>query len=150
MGSTLSNLIYHVVFSTKHRAPIIGRSLKHELYSYMVGIVNGEGGKILIVGGTQDHVHGLIKLKPSQTLSTIVQKLKGHSSKWINQKKKIQGRFSWQSGYAAYSVSRSLLPRVCRYIKNQDEHHRNHSFRDEYTRLLQKHGIEFDEKYLWD
>ena len=148
MGSTLSDLLYHVIFSTKHRVPIISTALSHELYSYMAGIVNGEGGKMLLVGGAEDHVHGLIKLKPSQTLSTVVQKLKGHSSKWLNKSKKIEGRFSWQSGYAAYSVSRSLFPAVCRYIENQAEHHRKLSFEDEYTKLLQKHGVEFDKRYL--
>jgi putative transposase len=150
MGSTLTNLIFHVIFSTKHRARIIGKNFRDELFRYMAGIINGEGGTLLAIDGYTDHIHCVIKLKPNQCLSKIMQKLKGNSSKWANENKKIEGRFSWQSGYAAYSVSQSQLPLVINYIKKQEKHHRKLSFTAEYINLLKKHGVEFNECYLWN
>jgi REP element-mobilizing transposase RayT len=150
MGSTLTNLLFHVVFSTKHRAPIIIQNLRNELFKYMNGIVKGEGGTLLAIGGTEDHVHCLIKLKPRHPLSEIIKKLKANSSKWANANNKIEGRFAWQSGYAAYSVSQSQLPLVIGYIAKQEKHHRRRPFKEEYVSLLNKHGVTFDKDYLWN
>ena len=149
MASTLTNLIFHVVFSTKNRAPICINGFRDELFKYMAGIIKGEGGSLLAVGGIEDHVHCVIKLKPKQSLSSIMQKLKGNSSKWANENNKSKCKFSWQSGYAGYSVSQSQLSSVTNYVKNQEAHHRKRSFKNEYLSLLEKHNIEYNESYLW-
>jgi len=149
MSQTLTNLLYHVVFSTKNRENIIFDELREELYPYIGGIIKNEKGCLLSVGGTNDHIHLLIKLSPVNTVSYILQQIKGSSSKWIHEKH--QNRlFSWQRGYGAFTVSESNLSNVIKYIKNQHEHHNKLTFREEYLKLLKKHNIKYDEKYLWD
>lgn len=150
MPNTYTNLLFHVVFSTKHRTPTIHPTFQDDLYAYIGGIVRGEGGTLLEIGGMPDHVHLLIKLKPSIAPSSILQIIKGKSSKWLNAEKIDQQDFYWQEGFAAFSVSESQVENVRHYIQNQEEHHRKLSFQDELRALLSKHGIEFDERYLWD
>lgn len=150
MGSTLTNLVYHVVFSTKARERLIHQELRDELYLYMGGIVKGEGGVLLQIGGMPDHVHLVLKLKPIHNLSEMMQKIKGNSSKWINAQKSPNGRFRWQDGYGAFTVSESQVPVVVKYIKEQEKHHRDLSFKDEFVRILNRHQIEYNEQYLWD
>jgi REP element-mobilizing transposase RayT len=147
MGSTLSNLVYHVIFSTKDREPIILREIRDELYLYMGGIVKGEGGVLLQIGGMSNHIHMVIKLKPVHALSEIMKNVKGRSSKWINEKKLI-GRFTWQEGYGAFTVSESQMPAVIRYVREQEDHHRTLSFKDEFILILKRHRLEYDERYL--
>lgn len=150
MPNTYTNLLYHVVFSTKHRELTIKQDFQQDLYAYIGGIVRGEGGMLLEIGGMPDHVHLLIKLKPSIALSQILQHIKGNSSKWLNEEKIEQQNFHWQEGFSAFTVSESQVEHVRHYIRNQEEHHRKLSFQDELRALLIKHGIEFDERYLWD
>ena len=149
MGSTLTNLAYHVIFSTKNREPLIVPRIRDELFRYMGGIVKGEGGILLQIGGIPDHVHMVIKLKPAHTLSEIMQKVKGGSSKWVNEQKRLSGRFAWQDGYGAFTVSESQIPAVIQYVREQEKHHRNRSFKDEFIRILERHGVEYDDRYLW-
>ena len=149
MGSTLTNLIIHVVFSTKNRDPVIDSRWEGELHAYLGGIVKNEGGIPLTVGGIEDHVHLVVKLKPTHALSDVLQKVKGGSSKWVNDRRFLTCRFSWQEGYAAFSVSESLVHKVVEYVKNQRSHHENQTFQDEYRSLLKLHGVPFDERYLW-
>jgi putative transposase len=149
MASTLTNLIYHVVFSTKGREPMIVHPLRVELYRYMGGIVKNEGGILLQIGGMPDHLHLVLKLKPTHELSKIMQKIKGNSSKWINTQGILKDRFSWQDGYGAFSVSESQVPVVVRYVKEQEAHHRKLSFKDEFTQILERHQVEYEERYLW-
>jgi putative transposase len=148
MATTFANLIYHIVFSTKNRIPSIGPEIREPLYQYMGGILRGEGGILLEIGGMPDHVHILAKMKPSMAPAEIVKKVKGGSSKWLNERPDRSGRFEWQAGYAAFSVSASLVETVRRYIRRQEEHHREISFRDELITLLERNGIPYDERYL--
>jgi len=149
MGSTLSNLVYHVIFSTKDREPSIIPGFRDEVHRYMGGIIKGEGGILLQIGGMPDHVHLVIKLKPVHALAEIMRKLKGSSSKWINDQNRLPGRFGWQEGYGAFTVSESLIPSVIRYVSEQEKHHRNLSFKDELIRILELNRVEYDERYLW-
>ncbi len=149
MASTLTNLVYHIIFSTKNRKPMLIPELQEELYHYIGGIVKGEGGLLLQIGGMPDHVHLAIKLKPVHSLSEVMQKVKGNSSKWINEQKRLTNKFSWQSGYGAFTVSESQIPTVIQYIKNQETHHEVLSFQDEFIRILERHQVEYDAQYLW-
>jgi|APSaa5957512622_1039677.scaffolds.fasta_scaffold31945_2 putative transposase len=150
MGSTLSNLIYHVVFSTKGREPTISEEFKDNIYRYIGGIIKGEGGVLIQIGGMPDHVHIVSKLKPVHTLSDIMQKIKGKSSKWINEQKLLPHKFGWQDGYGGFTVSESQVPALVNYVKNQKNHHRKFSFKEEFIRILELHQIEYNEEYLWD
>jgi putative transposase len=124
--------------------------LEPDLYEYIGGIIRGEGGKMLEIGGTVDHIHILTKLKPTKSVSEMLNRIKAKSSKWVNEKKRIRGRFAWQGGYGAFTVSESQIKTVRRYIKSQKTHHRRRTYQDEFRQLLVRHGIEFDERYLWD
>jgi REP element-mobilizing transposase RayT len=127
MPSTYSNLLYHIVFSTKDRERLIADDFKEELYRYMAGIAREEGGSLLEIGGIEDHVHLLAKFKPSIAVSDMLRLIKTNSSKWLHEEKK-HARFGWQEGYAAFSVSESQMVAVRRYIRNQASHHRRQSF----------------------
>jgi REP element-mobilizing transposase RayT len=149
MANTYSNLLYHLIFSTKNRIPLISESLRPELYAYMGGIVRAEGATLLEIGGISDHVHLLAKLKPTKAVSELLGRVKAKSSKWVNERKANLRKFGWQDGYAAFSVSESQITSVQRYIRDQPRRHRRLSFQDEFQALLQKHGVEYDERYLW-
>ncbi|HKV13209.1 MAG TPA: IS200/IS605 family transposase [Thermoanaerobaculia bacterium] len=148
MASSLTNLLYHIVFSTKERIPLIQDHLRESLYEYIGGILRAQRGILLEIGGMPDHVHLLVKLKADLAVATAVRLIKANSSGWVNENRKIQGRFEWQAGYFGVSVSESKVADVRRYIQTQQEHHAKISFRDELIQLLQKHRIAFDEKYL--
>lgn len=148
MATTFSNLLYHVVFSTKNRLPLIHDEIRGPLYGYMGGILRGEGGILLEIGGMPDHVHLLAKMKTDVAVSVIVQKVKGKSSKWLNERPDSQEHFEWQEGYGIFSVSASAVDKVRRYICLQEEHHRRVSFRDELVALLERNGISYNERYL--
>lgn len=149
MGSTFSNLIAHIIFSTKERQPLISDELKPNLWAYMGGIVRELNGTALKINGTSDHVHMLIQIPPSLAISKAVQVIKANSSRWVHEKRNLT-QFGWQAGYGVFSVSRSNLPDVIRYIDNQEEHHRKRSFQEELIAFLKKHEIKYDERYIWD
>jgi len=149
MGSTLTNLLYHVVFSTKHRSPLITDTLQPDLYAYIGGIIRGEGGYLLEVGGIADHVHLLARFPPTVAVAGMLKVAKAKSSGWVNSERPTGSRFGWQDGYAAFSVSASLIEVVRRYIRNQEAHHRKQSFMQEFIILLDKHGVEYDERYVF-
>ena len=148
MATTFANLLYHVVYSTKDRVPLIREDLRGPLYEYIGGIIRGEGGILLEAGGVSDHIHLLAKFKTSLAVAAMVQKIKGKSSKWVNDQPGRRERFDWQEGYGAFSVSESLVQKVRRYIKTQEEHHRKVSFKDELIAILKKNKIPYDERYL--
>ena len=148
MPSTFANLLYHIVFSTKNRIPLIQAGLREPLYEYMGGTLRGEGGILLEIGGIADHVHLLAKLKTDIAVAMMIKVVKGKSSKWVNAEKNLEQHFEWQEGYGAFSVSASHVERVRQYIRNQEKHHRRVSFRDELIGLLKRHGISYDERYL--
>jgi putative transposase len=150
MPSTYTNLLYHIIFSTKNREPIIEEVWKEELYRYLGGILRAEGGVCIEINGMPDHVHSLAKIKPAISVADMLKLIKANSSKWVNDEKAVGRSFGWQIGYAAFSVSESQVEAVRRYIRNQQEHHRKQSFQDELVALLKRHGVEYDPRYLWD
>lgn len=151
MSSTLSNLTYHIVFSTKYREPMITPKLREDLYPYIGGIVRNKGGTLIRIGGVADHLHLVVRLRPDIALSDMMRMVKANSSKWVNERNNVSGsRFAWQSGYGAFTVSQSQLTALVEYVENQEEHHRSRSFQDEFVAILKKHGVEYDERYLFD
>lgn len=150
MGHTYTNLLTHVIFSTKSRAPIITLELASRLHPYLGGIIRKMGGKPIAIGGAKDHVHLLIWKPADTSVSETLRVLKANSSRWNNQSGHSRTSFAWQEGYGAFSVSHSSAPAVVRYIRNQEEHHRRVSFQQEFVSFLKKHGIVYDERFIWD
>ncbi len=150
MPQSYTNLIYHIVFSTKMRQPIIKNDVRPRLYDYIGGTIHKQGGISLAIGGMEDHVHILAKLKPNKAVSDILRDLKANASGWMHDVfPEVEG-FSWQKGYGAFTVSASQIETIKHYILNQAEHHRKHgTFREEFGKLLIANKIEFDEKYLF-
>lgn len=150
MATTFSNLLYHIVFSTKTRLPLIRREIQEPVYEYVGGIIRDEGGILLEIGGVPDHIHILAKLRTDKAVALMVQRIKGRSSKWLNERRAPAERFAWQEGYGAFSVSESLVNKVRTYIRTQEEHHRRVSFKEELIALLKRHRIPYDERYVVD
>ncbi len=149
MASTLTNLLYHLVFSTKGRVPLITDEIREPLYRYIGGIIRNQRGILLEIGGVADHVHLLARFPAGKSVSDMLRDVKSDSSEWINQERR-HGRFAWQTGYGAFTVSQSQVGAVRRYIDRQEDHHRHTSFKEELVGLLKKHEIEYDERYLWN
>ena len=147
MPHTYTNFLYHIVFSTKERYLFIKEESKPRLYDYLGGVVRGLSGISLEIGGIDDHVHLLVKLKPAMSMSKFLQDLKPNTTNWA--KREIHPKFEWQDGYGAFTVSESQIEIVRRYIQNQEEHHKKFDFETEFKSLLKKSGIAFDERYLW-
>lgn len=150
MSHTYTSILVHYVFSTKNRRRVITPEIQERLWPFMGGIAWDNGMAPIMVGGTADHVHILAALPPIISVSKGVRLIKGGSSKFVNQSFSIPERFQWQSGYGAFSVSISHRQDTISYIQNQEEHHRKTTFQDEFHAILKKHGIEFDERYIWD
>lgn len=148
MAQSYTNLLYHIVFSTKDRKPLITNDVRTRLYEYIGGTIRGLGCVMIAIGGIEDHVHVLAKLRPDKSVSDVLRDLKANSSGWMHDVFPELRDFSWQRGYGAFTVSASQVERVRQYIANQEEHHRKQDFRDEFIGLLIKNGIEFDERYL--
>ena len=146
--SSFTCLYYHVVFGTKERRPLITPDIRPRLYAYVGGIVRDQRGTVLAIGGGDDHVHVLADLDKARTIPDAVRDWKRGSSRWVHEELG-DARFGWQTGYAAFTVSVSGLPQVKAYIAGQDEHHRAVTFEEEYRSFLERHGVEYDEQYLW-
>ncbi len=149
MAQSYTNLIYHIVFSTKNREPLITAETQPRLYEYIGGIVRNKGGILLEIGGMSDHLHVLAKLRPDNSLSNILRDLKANSTGWMHKVFPEMKDFSWQNGYGAFTVSASQVEKIRQYIINQEQHHAKISFKEEFIKLLRANQIEFDEKYLW-
>jgi REP element-mobilizing transposase RayT len=150
MANTFSQIYIQTVFAVSSRMSLIKPAFKKDLYKYISGIVRNQRQKLIAINGMPDHVHILIGLKPAMALSDLVQEIKVDSTKFINKKKWIHGRFSWQEGYGAFSYGHSQLNTIIRYIQNQEMHHGRRSFQTEYMTLLRKFDIAFDEKYVFE
>jgi putative transposase len=149
MGQSLVKNYIHIVFSTKHREPLIKQTLETELYSYLGCICKKLECPVIKVGGYTDHIHILCMLSKKITLAKLMEQLKSHSSKWIKTKGSEYSNFYWQDGYGAFSVNPSQVAIVVNYIANQKEHHRKKTFKKEYRAFLKKYEVEFDERYVW-
>lgn len=149
MPHSFTSLNVHAVFSTKERALLIAEPIRNDLHAYLGGIIREMNGTALIVNGTPDHVHALIRLPAELSIVDCMRVLKTNSSRWVHERWPERRSFGWQTGYGAFSVSASAVGEVCRYIEKQEEHHQKRSFQEEFVALLKKHGIAFDERYLW-
>jgi putative transposase len=149
MANTYSQIYLHIVFSTKNRTPWIDVDIETRVWAYIGGIARKHKIAPIQIGGIEDHVHALVGSPTTLSPSQIAKHLKGESSIWIHREFRHLKEFAWQDGYGAFSVSRSEIPRVVEYIKNQRQHHKSQSFEDEYVALLKLHGIEYDEQYLF-
>ncbi len=148
MSQSLAKNLIHLVYSTKHRRPTIGETIRDRLFAYQAGIYDQWDSPAILIGGVEDHVHTLFALSKNHPLKKIVEEVKKGSSKWM--KSAGVEDFYWQNGYAAFSVSESNSAMVRKYIANQSEHHRRITFQDEVRTLLQRHGVAFDERYVWE
>ncbi len=150
MSGTFTQFYIHIVIAVKGRQNLLKKAWRQEVFRYISGIIKGKGHKPIIVNGVGDHVHIFIGIKPVMAISDLVRDIKNNSSKFINERKFVKGKFSWQEGYGGFSNSHSQLDRVYQYIKNQEEHHRKKSFREEYIDFLQKFGVAYQQEYLFD
>jgi REP element-mobilizing transposase RayT len=150
MANTYSQIYIQVVFAVQGRHSLIGREWKDELYKYITGIVKNNNQKLLAINGVSNHIHILLNIKPNIALSDLVRDIKANSSRFVNEKGFVRGKFSWQEGFGAFSYSISQLDDVIQYIQNQEEHHKETSFKDEYLKYLKRFEIEFDENYVFE
>jgi putative transposase len=139
--------VVHLFFSTKERRPLIKPELRADLFAYLGGIVREMRGTALIVNGTPDHVHMLVRIRPAQAVAEVARLIKTNSSRWA--RGKWNREFAWQTGYGVFSVSESNVPAVTRHIATQEEHHRKRSFQEEFLAFLKKNNVVYDERYLW-
>ncbi len=148
--SSHHGILLHVIFSTKYRKRYLSHQWRSDLLSYIGGIVKDHKSCLLRAGGIEDHIHLLLRIHPDYAIAKTIQLLKTNSSKWINDKKLLVGRFEWQSGYGAFSVSQSMSGTVKQYIDNQEAHHRSQTFEAEYVAMLEKHEIEYDPRFVFE
>ena len=149
MANTYTQIHIQAVFAVQNRECIIRNIWKDELYKYISGIVQRNSHKLLSINGIPDHIHVLFGLRPSQSISDLMQDIKGSSSKWINDNKLVQGKFSWQEGYGAFSYSKSEVPTIIQYIINQTIHHKIKTFSEEYYDMLKEFEIDFDNRFIF-
>ncbi len=149
MANTYSSLHYHFIFLTKNREPWLVPSIEQRIWRFIAGIARKHKMTPMQVGGIEDHIHALVTAPPTIAPFQIAQFLKGESSKWIHEEFSTLRNFGWQDGYGAFTVSKSNIPKVIKYIQNQREHHRTKTFQAEYLKFLHENGIEYDERYLW-
>ena len=149
MANTYHQIHIQGIFAVKKRTGLIQKEWKNELYKYITGVIQAHDHKLLAINGMPDHVHVFFGMRPTQSLSDLIQDAKGGSSKWINEKKFIKEKFEWQEGFGAFSYSKSQASRVIAYIQNQKVHHRKLTFLDEYRQFLKKFEVDYDERYLF-
>ena len=149
MANTYTQIYIQVVFAVEGRQSLIAPEHNDKLQKYITGIVSAQRHKLITINNMTDHLHLLVGLRPDAALSELVRDIKANSSRFINEKRWVIGRFSWQEGFGAFSYSRSQLGAVIRYIENQQKHHARKSFLDEYTALLQRFGVEYDQRYIF-
>jgi REP element-mobilizing transposase RayT len=149
MAGTFSQIHIQTVFAVKYRESLLLPSFRQNLFGYIGQTINDLGNKTLIINGVGDHVHCFFGLRPAQSLSKVMQEVKANSSRWINEQRFLKCRFEWQEGFGAFSYSKSQVEAVCLYIKNQEEHHRNKTFREEYLAMLNAFEVDYDERYIF-
>ena len=150
MPQSLSLILVHLVFSTKHREPYITPDIEPELHAYLAAVFRECHSPALTINGTENHVHGLFALSRTITVAELVEEIKKRSSKWVKTKGGLLRNFQWQAGYGAFSIGQSNVSALKRYIAEQKEHHRRRTFEEEYRSFLEKYGIDYDERYVWD
>jgi len=149
MAHTFSNLLTHIIFSTKDRVPLLAPDLRPDMLAYLGGIIRKLHGKVIESNARPDHAHCLLSLPPTLAVAEALRVLKSNSSLWVHETPR-RAAFAWQTGYGAFSVSQSNVPAVVNYIRKQDQHHRKVSFQEEFVTFLKRHGIAYDERYIWE
>ena len=149
MANTYTQIHIQAVFAVQNRLCLINKQWKDQLYKYITGVIQNQGHKLLAINGVADHVHIFFGYRPVQSLSDLMQDVKGNSSKWINQNRLVKGRFSWQEGYGAFSYHKNRVQSIINYILRQEEHHKKISFRHEYQKLLEEFEVEYDQNYIF-
>ena len=150
MAGTYSKIYIQLVIAVKGRQNLLDKSWREDVFKYIAGIIKNKGQKPIIVNGVGDHIHILVGLKPSMSISDLARDIKNNSTRFINEKKLVIGKFAWQEGYGAFSYAESQVDAVYRYIENQEEHHRKLGFKEEYKQFLKEYNVEHDDKYLFD
>ena len=150
MANTYHQVYIQTVFAVKHRAALIGESWQSELFAVLGNLINGTGCQTIIVNGVADHAHCFIGLKPTVSISSLMQTVKAKSSKWVNEQNLTSSPYEWQEGYGVFSYSQSQRDSVYEYILNQAEHHRKQTFREEYLNFLNKFNVPYDERYIFN
>jgi putative transposase len=150
MPNTYTHLLYHIVFATKNRQPLFPEEWHDRTFAYMGGIVREQRGVLLAAGGMPDHVHLLVRLPADSNLATVLRLIKTNSSRWLHRASPDLSRFGWQVGYSAFTVSQSAADNVKQYLHRQKEHHQRRTYRDELLKLLRRHEIEFEERYVFE
>ena len=148
MSHTSGNILLHYIFSTAGRKPLIKAEFGDDLFAYLGGIIRELNGMALIVNGPDDHVHMLTRVRPAHSAAEIARVVKANSSRWVREKH--SAAFGWQTGYGVFSVSESSVPRLTKYISEQEEHHKTRSFQEEFIAFLKKNHVEYDPRYVWD
>ncbi len=149
MPNTYTQIHLHLIFAVQNRISSIEKTWKDRLYKYITGIIQQHNHKLIVINGMPDHIHIVIGLRPTQSLSDLMKNIKGYSSKWINDEKLVKGKFQWQEGYAAFSYNRSQLPKLIEYVKEKEIHQRKRTFTEEYKEFLAAFEIEYDERYIF-
>ena len=149
MANTYTQLYIHYIFAVQNRLCLINKSWQADLFKYISGIINQQGHKLYIINGMADHIHILLSMNPKQAPSDLMYHVKRNSSLWINQNRFSIGKFSWQEGFGGFTLGKSQLSDKIKYIDNQQEHHKNITFREEYLQFLQEYDVEFDERYIF-
>ncbi len=149
MANTYTQLHIQFVFAVQNRISLIQPSWEEELFKYITGIIKNHKHKMIAINGMPDHTHLFIGLHPMQSISSLMQVVKGESSEWINEKGFVKGKFQWQEGYGAFSYGHSQVSQVYNYVMNQKKHHMKRTFLDEYRELLKKFEVPFDERYIF-
>jgi REP element-mobilizing transposase RayT len=149
MPNTYTQIQIHAVFAVQNRVSLISKEWQKRLYRYIIAIIHKHKHKVLAIGGMPDHIHILFGFRPTQALSNLIQEVKRDSSEGINQQHFVAGRFSWQEGYGAFSYSKSQITNVAKYIENQEKHHSKKPFTEEYRKILDDFGVEYDERYIF-
>jgi REP element-mobilizing transposase RayT len=149
MANTYTQIYIHYVFAVQNRLGLIQSRWRDDLYKYMTGTITKKGHKLLVIGGMPDHVHALVSMSPKQSPSDLMADVKRSSSLWINDKRLVMGKFSWQEGFGAFSYGKSQIPDIANYIETQEKHHKKRTFQEEYLEFLKLFEIEYDEKYVF-
>ena len=149
MSNTYTQIYIHIVFAVKGRQNLIPKEHKTELHGYIMGIIKNKKQTVIQINSMPDHIHILVGITPDTTVSGLVRDIKANSSKFINQKRWVIGRFEWQVGFGAFSYSRSQLDDLVKYIKNQEKHHMCKTFREEYLEILKRFNVNYDERYIF-
>lgn len=149
MANTYTQLYVHCVFAVQYSDALIHESFEDRLHKYITGIVQGNRHKMIAINSVPDHLHMFVGLNPSQSISDLLQLVKGDSSEFINTKKFRPGKFRWQEGYGAFSNSKSQVDSVVKYILNQKKHHQKKIFLKEYEEMLVDYGVDFDSRYIF-